>query len=119
MDEKTDIDPAALARLKELGGSAFAAEMIGLFLGMVPNMVAEARAGLAGGNLEPAMRTGHSLKSSAEHVGAIAVREVAARLERAARSHESDRIPALITELENTVGNARIGLEEARRVLAG
>ena len=118
MDLAPEIDPAALATLQRIGGDKFVAEMIDVFLRYVPQLMAEARSGLASGNLEPLARAGHTLKSSAGHLGARSVQAVALRIEQAAARKDAEAIRLRLAEMEETYAKAKVRLEEARRYLS-
>jgi HPt (histidine-containing phosphotransfer) domain-containing protein len=78
------LDPESIARLRRLGGEALASKMASLFLGLAPDRIRTARAGLEAGDSDAVRNAAHSLKSSAGNIGAYAVLEAAGRLEDAA-----------------------------------
>jgi len=104
-----------LARLEELGGTAFVREMVGLFLDTTPQRLQAARDGLATGNLEAVERAVHSLKSSAGNLGADEVQDLAGRIEPLAEARQGESIPALMRQLEDAVARieARLSRERA------
>lgn len=117
--EENCIDQKAVAALNELGGGLFVVQMIDLFLGYAPRVIAEAREGFAKGDLEPLVRMGHSLRSSGRNVGAVQLAELAQRIENAGRAGQLSLLPTLLDEIEQAFLLARNGLEEqkARLVL--
>ena len=115
MSPEQELDPKALAELRTIGGDQFVVEMLEVFLQYAPALLADARAGLAIGDLEPAQRAGHSLKSSASQVGALTVHELALRLERAAVGKQADAIPALLAQIEAACNPVQVCLEEERQ----
>jgi len=66
------LDPAALARLREMAGDdeAFLSEMIDTFLADAPGMLAEMRGALERGDAATLRRAAHSLKSNSRDFGA-------------------------------------------------
>ena len=118
MDSKWDLDNAAWSRLHQVGGNEFAIELVSIFLDHTPRVLSEARAAFNAGNFEPIQRAGHTLKSNCGHLGALAMRDVAVRLERAAAAKETDAIPVTLLELEDAFACVRVHLEEKRRNMA-
>jgi CheY-like chemotaxis protein len=92
------LDENALARLHALGGSTLVCDLIGTFLKNAPLRIADARVGLASGNMEAVMRAGHSLKSSCANTGACAMRAIAARIE---ESVMAGRLEALADDVRD------------------
>jgi HPt (histidine-containing phosphotransfer) domain-containing protein len=112
------IDDKAISALKELGGGSFVVQMIDVFLVYAPKVMAEARAGLARGDMEPLIRMGHSLRSSGRNLGMIRMAELAEKVESAGRSGQLPVLPSLLDELEQVFSLTKQGLEELRRPLA-
>ena len=100
MNEDPCIDEAALTKLRELGDNAFVVEMIDAFFSLVRKSNAEARAGLETGNLDPVIRMGHSLTSSARIIGARSLQDIAVRVERQARGKHTQELPGLLDEFD-------------------
>lgn len=92
------LDAEALSRLRRLGGDDLAGRMASLFLGLAPERLRAARAGLAAGDLDQVRRAAHSLKSSSGNVGAYAVTEAAGQLEEAAERGEGREALELLLE---------------------
>ena len=106
-----ELDPAAIERLRRLGGDALAGKMASLFLELAPERLRAAREGLAAGDHDAIRRAAHSLKSSAGNIGANAILEDADRLEDAAESGAPmDRLEPLYAALEADVAAARAEL---------
>ena len=118
MDGMWDIDEAAWSRLRQVVGDKLTVELIDIFLRHTAQVLAEAREACGVGNLEPVQRAGHSLKSNCGHLGALAMREVAIRLERAAAAQQTEIIPATLLELENAFVCVSAQLKEKRRTMA-
>ena len=112
------IDYKAITALKELGGGGFVVQMIDVFLVYAPKVMAEARAGLAKGDLEPLIRMGHSLRSSGRNLGMIQIAELAGKVESAGRSGQLPLLPSLLDELEQVFLLTKKDLEELRKPLA-
>jgi len=99
--EERLIDPGALERLGEWGGTELVTKMMELFLEVTPERVTEIRAGLDAGDLDRVERGAHSLRSSAGNLGADPVRELAARIEELAEAGTTEGLEPLVTELED------------------
>jgi HPt (histidine-containing phosphotransfer) domain-containing protein len=84
------IDPAAIARLKRIGGDGLVREMLTLFLQHAPGRVATAEEAVAAGTLRAAEHAAHSLKSSAGNVGATRLQAAAAAVEAATESSATE-----------------------------
>jgi len=85
-----------LAHLEELGGPAFVAEMIDLFLESTPPRLQAARAGLAAGDLAAVELAAHSTKSAAANLGADELQELAARIEQLAAAGQASPLQPLV-----------------------
>ena len=97
MDEQA-VDPAAFARLREFGGDPFVIEMIDRFTQYAPGRTAAARDALRSGDATALAAAVHPLKSSAGHVGAKGMSELARQIEGMAASGSAD-LPALVDRL--------------------
>ena len=117
MSGEADIDEGTIRKLRDLGGDAFAAEMIELFFGYVPKKIEEAKAGWGEGNLRAVEQAVHPVKSSAGNVGAVVVRDLAARIEKLSREGETGALPDLLRDLEAAFASARALLDERRKEL--
>jgi HPt (histidine-containing phosphotransfer) domain-containing protein len=112
------IDPAAVERLRKLGGDELIARMIELFFSYAEPKVALARASLEAGELEAAGRAAHSLKSSAGNLGAQELALVSSDVEAAAMKQDGTEVLRLLEDLEAAFARAKARLEELRRGLA-
>ena len=117
MSESQNLDPAALERLQKLGGDAFVAKMIGLFVDYAGGKVATARKAQAEGNLTGVHDAVHPIKSSAGNVGACRVQELAQRIEQLASQGQGDALGALIAELEAAFAAVKVELEQKKQAL--
>jgi HPt (histidine-containing phosphotransfer) domain-containing protein len=75
------LDPVAVERLRRIGGSTLARQMIELFLELGPGRVTELADGVAAADAGRVERAAHTLKSTAANLGAVRVQELAAALE--------------------------------------
>lgn len=105
------IDESALDRLKELGGEKFVGDMIKMFFDYSDEKLAAAREALAGEDFDKVEKAIHPLKTSAGHVGAVRMEEIAQEIERLARGAECDSIPDLLARLESAYAEAKPLLE--------
>ena len=104
--DPTIIDPTALKRLEEWGGTKLSREIIRLFLDNGPERVDQIRGAINGEDLEVPERGAHSLKSSAANVGAQRLQSVAGELELAASDGDLQRVRDLIPNLEEAFAQA-------------
>lgn len=109
--DPTVIDPAALKRLEDWGGTKLSHEIVRLFLENGPTRVDQIRGAMDGEDLDVPERGAHSLKSSAANVGAKQLQEVAGELEAAASSGDLERFRDLIPKLDQTFAQAVQELE--------
>ena len=104
--DPTIIDPAALNRLEEWGGSDLISQMVKLFIENAPARMDQIRTCRDGDDMDQPERGAHSLKSSAANVGAQVVREIAQELETAACDKDSKRVRELLPGLEEAFAAA-------------
>lgn len=100
------LDPGALERLREWGGDTLANQLIELFQTSTPQRLAAIRQAASGGDIEAGERGAHSLRSTAQNLGATDLASVAAEVEEAFAAGNRDAGDA-VERLEN----------EAQRVL--
>lgn len=108
------LDKTAIERLRRLGGDAFLAEMIDLFLENAPRRIEAAREADARRDFAGVRRAVHSLKSTAGNVGARRVQALAEQIEETAGDGDSDRVAPLLEELEAEWLNVRKELGQER-----
>src|SRR5262245_22880040 len=111
------MDPAALERLRKLGGDALILRMFELFLGHAGSKVAEARARYDAGDLPAVERAAHSVKSSAGNLGAMRLFELAGTLERLAASGDLSEAARVVDEVERAFDCVKARIDEQRSVL--
>lgn len=112
MNSSEQIDRAALERLRDLGGPAFVRQMIGLFLDFAPKKLEAARAAERAGDVDGIQKSIHPLRSSSGNVGAVAMQELAARIDQLCRNQQADEVPALLPQIERLFEQAREQLEK-------
>ncbi|HEU4563587.1 MAG TPA: Hpt domain-containing protein [Gemmatimonadaceae bacterium] len=112
-------DPAALERLRRLGGNALLRDMVALFREQIPPRMAMARAGVACGDVAAVKVAAHAMRSSCGPLGAVAMRELCEQVEHAARALDLTPVPALLDALEEEERRVLAWLERATSELAG
>lgn len=117
MDDQHDLDESVLEKLGKMGGDKFVGELIGLFLEHVPQKIDAAVAGEKAGDLVAVQRAVHSVKSSAGNIGAKALLELSAELERLASDGNEKSIPPLMRRLEAAYSRLRPRLETIKKGL--
>lgn len=75
------IDLNVLGELEETVGPEFVEELVATFLEEGPGMIAELRMAAEAGDAEALRRAAHSMKSNAITFGAVALAELARRIE--------------------------------------
>lgn len=118
MNAPNSLDPAALERLRRLGGDEFTKKMIDLFLGFAEGKIAAARQAYAAGDLPAVAKAVHPIKSSAGNVGACQVQELSARIEDLAERQETGSLAAPLQELEDAFSRVRGALKEQKEQLS-
>jgi HPt (histidine-containing phosphotransfer) domain-containing protein len=116
MDTEPCVDPATLDKLVKMGGKAFAAEMIDLFLKYVPQKLAEARAAEQSGDLLGVKKAVHPVKSSAGNIGARQMQNLASCIEQLAGDQCRESTDAMLTELELACKHVEAYIRECRKV---
>src|SRR5262245_3194736 len=114
MNPEDCIDGAALDRLRRVGKDKLVRQMIEIYLDYAPRMVRNALDGERVGDCVAIEKAMHSLKSSAGHIGAGAVHDLARRLESLAREKQLDALGPLLRELEVAHERANLRLQELK-----
>jgi HPt (histidine-containing phosphotransfer) domain-containing protein len=114
MNTEDCIDRVALDRLRRVGQDKLVKQMIDIYLDYAPKMLRNALDGERAGDCVAIEKAVHSLKSSAGHIGASAVHDLARRLESLARNKQFDSLQPLLRELETAFEKARLRLEELK-----
>lgn len=100
MEMSRDFDPAALERVRAMGGPMLVKRLVQLVLESTPQRVSDARRCAGAGDLAGAAFAAHALRSSAGNAGATRVYHIAGDLEREARAGHSEQASVLVNELE-------------------
>lgn len=117
MNESNAFDPAAIERLRKLGGDKFAGDMIDLFLSYVGAKVAEARQAQVADNLAGVATATHAIKSSAGNVGALQVQTLATQAEHSAKNAMRDAAAEAVAALERAFAEIKPLLEAEKSKL--
>ncbi len=111
------VDLSVLEDLKRLGprvGGGLLAELIDLFLADSPESLQAIRAAVARGDAPALAKAAHRLKGSAQHLGAAALADCCARLERAGLDSSLIDAGAAAEALGHELARARSALEELK-----
>lgn len=116
MTADVPLDPAGLARLLEItgGDQAFVDELVDTFIDDAGAQLADLDAAVAAGDTEGLVRPAHSLKSSADNVGAVTLRDLARQLEADARTGTVPEPGVRVAALRTAFEAAREALVAAR-----
>lgn len=109
------LDPLAIERLRRLGGEELVRTVIELFLTHAGPKVAGIRGALDAGDLDAVGRAAHSVRSSALSLGADALCEAAAEIERLAGERRVAELEAELPAMEAAFERVRGRLGEASR----
>jgi HPt (histidine-containing phosphotransfer) domain-containing protein len=113
MAETPVIDPQAIENLRALNpgdDDAFLREIVGIFLEDTPQRLAELEQSLAAADVPKFTRAAHSIKGSSANLGAMALREVAERLEHQSRVSGLGEVAGLLAALKAEYGRAEAEL---------
>jgi CheY-like chemotaxis protein/HPt (histidine-containing phosphotransfer) domain-containing protein len=106
-----------LEQLRKLGGDAFAAQMIEVFLEYAGRKIAEGRQAYAAGDLTGVENALHPIKSSAGNVGARQIQDLALRIENLAKQRQREAVGPLLAEIEQAFASAKPRFEQIRQSL--
>ncbi len=112
-----EIDRATFDRLIASMGGPFVTELVDTFVEDARDLVAGLRRALAGSDVDTFRRAAHSLKSTAETVGATRLSALARELEAQARGGSLDKIGDRLDRLADEYERAARALGELRRDL--
>jgi len=118
MSQPCQIDPAALERLRRMGGDDFTLKMTDLFLSYGAQKISEALQAVQAANPARVVKAVHAIKSSAGNVGAIEVQDLAARIEQLALQSQADSLADLVQELERSFARTKLQFENRRQEMA-
>lgn len=111
MEISRELDPAALDRIRAIGGQALVHRLLQLVLESTPQRVSDARRCARSGDLAGAAFAAHALRSSAGNAGATRVYHIASDLEKEARAGHRERTTMLASELETAANLMQAALE--------
>lgn len=109
------LDPAAVARLRDLGGDALLTQLIDLFLQNTPKRIQAALEGEQSGNWHEVERAAHSIKSSAANLGFGGLQALAFQIEQLAERARAEAISPLLQELADVYPAIKNRLEELKK----
>jgi HPt (histidine-containing phosphotransfer) domain-containing protein len=118
MNEPPTLDPAALQRLRRIGGPKLLGEMIDLMLVEGPRRVRAALAGAQAGSAKEVALAVHSLKSSAGNLGALALQDLAEQIEVLATTDQLSACEGLLNRLQQEMQSVQTRLQEERGKLS-
>ena len=95
----SDIDPLFLSRLKDLGGSKLATELVGMYLIRGAQLLDNISAGIDTQDYTSIKNAAHSLISSAGNLGGKKVSELAKQIENTANEQQSAELPGLLSSI--------------------
>lgn len=113
MAEAYVIDPQAIENLRALNpgdNDEFVREIAGIFLEDTPLRIAELDQSLAAGDVAKFTRAAHSIKGSSANLGAMALREVAEKLEHTARTSGIGDVASMVTQIKAEFARAQAAL---------
>jgi signal transduction histidine kinase/DNA-binding response OmpR family regulator/HPt (histidine-containing phosphotransfer) domain-containing protein len=112
------LDPAGLLQLQDIlgqQGPELLPSLIDSFFEDAPRLIMDAKQALQKGETVTLRRAAHTLKSNSRDFGAIALAEVARKLEAKARDGESNGVQELIERMDAEFEKVKPELVEARR----
>ena len=92
MTDPPVVEPAAVDRLRRLGGAQLVRQMLDLYLVQGPKRILTLLEGADAGDADSVERAAHTLKSSAGNVGALRLQQTAEGLEAAAGAGIVDHV---------------------------
>lgn len=103
-DDEVPLDPAAISRLRRLGGEDLVGRMVSIFLKNAPERLRRATAAAAAADAAGVERATHSLKSMAANIGALQLYAMSESIEVDAAAgspgHLAERVRRLAAELD-------------------
>ena len=118
MNELPTLDPAALQRLRRIGGTKLLGEMLDLMLVEGPRRVQAAVAGAQAGSARDVAQAVHSLKTSAGNLGALALQHQAEQIEVLATADRLAACEGLLNRLQEELEAVQTRLQEERGKLS-
>lgn len=111
MPDQPVLDNESLRMLQQLGENRFVHEMVSMFFGYADDKLSAAREALSAEDIDGVEKAIHPLKTSAGHVGALVMKQIAQQIERLARDGEKEAIPGLLSALEQAYSDVKPLLE--------
>jgi HPt (histidine-containing phosphotransfer) domain-containing protein len=108
-----------LDKLRRLGGEALVRDVIVIFLDTVPARMAAARAAVERGDVASLKLAAHTMRGSCGQLGAVRMRELCERVERAASTLDLAASAHLLDAMERELGMVRDWLGDARTGVRG
>lgn len=117
MTDPPVVDPAAVDRLRRLGGGNLVRQMLELYLAQGPERIHALVEGAEAGDADHVERSAHTMKSSAGNVGALRLQHTAEGLEAAAGAGVIDHVMVerLVREYHESAALLRGVLEDENR----
>ena len=112
------LDPAAVDRLRRIGGDKLLRAMLGSFLDNAAARMSAAAAAVAAGDGQGLADAAHALKSSAGNIGATTLQLTAQKVEREA-VEEGANLELLLDELRSAHVDASTAATRERGEIAG
>ena len=107
MSAPATLDESALTRLRELGGDDFAADMVRMFHQYAEAQLDQARKALGADDIPGVEKAIHPLKTSAGHVGAMAMKELCQEIEKHGRAGDGAPLPELLDRLDQAYAEVK------------
>jgi PAS domain S-box-containing protein len=98
---ESNLEPAALQGLRDLGGGEFLAEVVDAFSTDAPILLASLHSSLQNDNAEELRRAAHTLKSNGSTLGATAFAELCRTVEQRAKERRLDGVSQLVDRIEH------------------
>lgn len=115
MPDPSVIDPQAIENLRALNpgdNDEFLREIAGIFLEDTPLRIVELDQSLAAGDVPKFTRAAHSIKGSSANLGAMALRNVAEKLEHQSRTAGLGSVTAGVAEIKTEFERAKVELNK-------
>lgn len=105
------IDMDTFSEVKELMEEDMQS-FIDTFLGNSPKIIEQIEQALKDGNIESAFLSAHQLKGGSSSIGALALSDLAFKIEKAGRAGNADPIPELLVQLKTEFEVVEIELKK-------
>ncbi len=115
MNDLPILDEESIENLRALGpegDDSFLKEIIGIFIDDTPQRLQEMRDAFAARDQSTFSRAAHSIKGSASNLGAMRLKSLAEKLEKAAKQASLDGLDAELPKMEAEFATARAELEK-------